>query len=54
MKHRAITIAMTVLWCAVLVTAMHDWTLGLCMGLLLGVGFGLFDAGDDTKKEESQ
>ena len=52
-QNRKYALAMTVLWCAVFISAMHDWTLGICLGVLMGAGFGLFDTADHTKEEES-
>ena len=37
---------MTVLWGIVFTTAMHNLTLGICMGLMMGIAFGLFDSGE--------
>ena len=51
MKKYAFAVLMTVLWSAVFVTAMHDWT-GICMGLCMGMAFGLFDSGEEKRKEE--
>ncbi len=45
-------ISMTVLWGIVFTTAMHSLTLGICMGLMMGVVFGLFDS--DKKKDQDQ
>ncbi len=35
---------MTVLWGITFGSAMHNWTLGICMGLCMGTVFGLFDS----------
>ena len=51
MKKNLFAVSMTVLWSAVFVTAMHDWT-GICMGLCMGMAFGLFDSGEEKRKEE--
>ena len=45
MKDKVFPISMTVLWTITFGTAMHSWTLGICMGLCMGMAFGLFDAG---------
>ena len=42
---------MALLWGMVFSQAMHSMTLGLCMGLLMGITFGLFDAGGGGKDE---
>ncbi len=46
MKKRVFPISMTVLWGIVFTTAMHNLTLGICMGLMMGIAFGLFDSGE--------
>ncbi len=35
---------MAVLWGIVFTTAMQSLTLGICMGLMMGIAFGLFDS----------
>ena len=30
----------------------HSMTLGICMGLLMGIAFGLFDSGQGGNKDE--
>lgn len=45
MKGKAFPISMTVLWAITFGSAMHNWTLGICMGLCMGTVFGLFDSG---------
>lgn len=35
---------MAFLWGMVFSQAMHSITLGICMGLLIGITFGLFDS----------
>ena len=35
-------LAMAVLFSIVFGSAMHDWTLGVCMGVCMGAAFGLF------------
>ncbi|MCR5575645.1 MAG: hypothetical protein K6F56_01405 [Oscillospiraceae bacterium] len=47
MKDKVFPISMTVLWGVTFGAAMHNWTLGICMGLCMGTVFGLFDAGKD-------
>ncbi|MBR2122180.1 MAG: hypothetical protein IJ930_04515 [Lachnospiraceae bacterium] len=44
MKHKAFPISMTFLWGVVFGSAMHSLTLGICMGLMMGIAFGLFDS----------
>ena len=52
MKEKVFPISMTVLWSIVFVTAMHSWT-GVCIGLCMGIAFGLFDSGkcDDNAED---
>jgi len=45
MKGKAFPASMTLLWGMVFSQAMHSITLGICMGLLMGITFGLFDSG---------
>ncbi|MBR2256087.1 MAG: hypothetical protein IJ899_01865 [Blautia sp.] len=44
MKKKVFPISMTVLWGIVFTTAMHSLILGICMGLMMGITFGLFDS----------
>ena len=37
MKNKAFPISMTVLWGMVFGSAMHSLTMGICMGLMMGV-----------------
>ena len=41
--------SMTVLWGIVFASALNDVTIGICMGLLMGTAFGLFDYTNDSK-----
>ena len=43
---------MALLWGTVFTQAMHSITLGICMGLLMGIAFGLFDSGKGGKEDE--
>ena len=40
---------MTVLWSVVFMNAFHDRTLGICMGITMGIAFGLFDKDDSEE-----
>ena len=51
MKGKAFPVSMVLLWGTVFSQAMHSMTLGLCMGLLMGITFGLFDSGEGEKKK---
>ena len=52
MKRKVFPISMAFLWGMVFSQAMHSITLGICMGLLMGVTFGLFDSGKGGKEDE--
>ncbi len=52
MKKMVYPISMTVLWGIVFATAMHNWTLGICMGLMMGIAFGLFDSDKKDNQEK--
>ena len=49
MKEKVFPISMAILWGVVFTTAMHSLTLGICMGTMMGIAFGLLDSG---KKDE--
>ncbi|MBQ3374086.1 MAG: hypothetical protein IJI45_01605 [Anaerolineaceae bacterium] len=57
-NNKGFALSMTVLWCIVFGSAMHSWTLGICMGLCVGIAFGLFDSEEeeniDMKKEKEK
>ena len=48
MKGKAFPVSMALLWGMVFSQAMHNITLGICMGL----AFGLFDSGEGGNKDE--
>jgi len=52
MKGKAFPASMALLWGVVFAQAMHSGTLGICMGLLMGIAFGLFDSGKGGKEDE--
>ena len=52
MKEKVFPVSMAVLWGIVFVQAMHSLTLGICMGLLMGIAFGLFDSGRGGNEDE--
>ncbi|MCR5403245.1 MAG: hypothetical protein K6E91_05410 [Butyrivibrio sp.] len=52
MKKKVYPISMTVLWGIVFATAMRNWTLGICMGLLMGIAFGLLDSDKEDDEEK--
>ena len=53
-KNRAFPISMAVLWSIVFANAMHSWTIGICLGITMGIAFGLFDSGDGGEDDEVQ
>ena len=52
MKGKVFPVSMALLWGIVFSQAMHSMTLGICMGLLMGIAFGLFDSGCGGNKDE--
>ena len=53
MKKKVFPVSMAVLWSLVFTISMHSWSLGICMGMMMGIVFGLFDSdnNDDHEKE---
>ena len=45
-KNRVFPISMAVLWSIVFANAMYSWTIGICLGIMMGIAFGLFDSDD--------
>lgn len=43
---------MTVLWGMVFGSAMNSLTMGICLGLMMGSAFGLFDSDKKDHKEK--
>ena len=52
MKKKCFPISMAVLWGVVFSQAMQSTVLGICMGLLMGISFGMFDSGQGDNKDE--
>ena len=52
MEGKGFPASMALLWGTVFTQAMHSITLGICMGLLMGIAFGLFDSGKGGKEDE--
>lgn len=52
MKGIVFPVSMALLWGIVFSQAMHSVTLGVCMGLLMGIAFGLFDSGSGGNENE--
>jgi hypothetical protein len=54
MKKKAFPISMTVLWGMAFGSALHSWTMGICMGLMMGSAFGLFDSDNKDDQDKDQ
>ena len=55
MKNKSVfAISMTVLWSIVFAASMHDWTIGISMGICFGIAFGLFGNDEDDEKKENE
>ncbi|MBR2562934.1 MAG: hypothetical protein IKE31_12435 [Eubacterium sp.] len=52
MKKKAFSVSMACLWGIVFAQSLHSTVLGICMGLLMGIAFGLFDSGRGGKEDE--
>ena len=52
MRNKAFPTSMTVLWGMVFGSAMHSLTMGICMGLMMGTAFGLFDSDKNNHQEK--
>ena len=52
MKDKEFAICMTFLWSIVMANAMHSRVLGICMGILFGMAFGLFGTDKGGKDEK--
>ena len=46
MNRKVFPLSMAVLWGLVFSQAMQSMTLGICMGMLMGIVLGLFDSGE--------
>ena len=50
MKNRRVfAFSLAVLWGIVFANALSDVTIGICMGLLMGMAFGLFNDAENDK-----
>ena len=52
MKIKGFAVSMTMLWSIVMASAMHSWFAGICMGIIIGMNFGLFDTDKGGKDEK--
>lgn len=48
MKNKVFPLSMAILWGIVYTNALGSTALGICLGLLMGMVFGLFESGNDT------
>ena len=48
-NHWVFALSMAVMWGIVFANVLHDATIGICMGLFMGMAFGLFDCTKDTE-----
>ena len=53
MKRKGFPVSMAALWGMVFTQAMHSVTLGISMGMLMGITFGLFDSGRRGNKDDN-
>ncbi len=51
-KKKMFPVSMTVLWSIVYANAMHSRTIGICLGIMMGIVFGLFDSGHGGEDDE--
>ena len=51
-KKRMTAISITILWCLVFGSALHDWALGISLGFLIGISYGLFGTENEVKEEK--
>ena len=56
MKKKIFPVSMAVLWGIVFTTSLHNLTIGICLGIMMGIAFGLFDSDKETQynKEEKE
>ena len=52
MKKKVFPVSMAVLWGCAFAESMHSWTLGICMGMMMGIVFGLFDSDNNNDHEQ--
>ncbi len=54
-RKQGFALCMTVLWSVAFSTAMHNWTIGVSMGICMGAAFGLLESdhkGDGENENE--
>lgn len=42
MKSKLFPLSMTMLWGVTFSSALHNWAIGMCLGIVMGGAFGLF------------
>ena len=52
MRKKAFPISMAVLWGMTFGSALHSRTMGICMGLMMGSAFGLFDSDKEDSNDQ--
>ena len=52
MKGKVFPVSMAFLWGIVFTQSMHSLTLGICMGLLMGIAYSLFDSDRGGNEDE--
>ena len=51
-NHWVFALCMTVMWGIIFANALHDVVTGICIGLLMGMAFGLFDHSNDAENDK--
>ena len=51
-KNKVFPVSKAVLWSIVFANAMHSWTIGICLGITMGIAFGLFDSDHGGEDDE--
>ncbi len=53
-NNRLFALCMAAIWCIVFGTALHNWSIGIPVGLCMGMAFGLFGSEEDEEDEEAE
>ena len=56
MKQKIFPVSMAVLWGIVFTSSMHNLTIGICLGIMMGIAFGLFESDKENEynKEDKE
>jgi uncharacterized RDD family membrane protein YckC len=54
MKNKVFPLSMAILWGIVYTNALGSTALGICLGLLMGMVFGLFESGNDEENSDER